>query len=128
MEHQQRCFYIFDMVDRAIALVGIPVFPWSTKKPSLRSFKDGHISSSRIPVDQVIHGNHVGQGCASRCGFEAVGLGDQEGSLVTSPAVSVQTHFIGIDHACLQGSIYCREHRPYRRHARIIHFVDDIWD
>ena len=38
----------------------------------------------------------------------------------------MEPHLVGINHARLDGSIYCREYRPKGRHSRVIQFVHNV--
>ena len=38
----------------------------------------------------------------------------------------MESHFVGIYYARLDGSIYCREYRPKGRHSGIIQFVHNV--
>ena len=48
----------------------------ATGETTLAAFKDGHVAAARIPVDRVVHRDHLGQRRAGNRGLECIGLRD----------------------------------------------------
>src|SRR5690606_19965600 len=58
VQKQEWSFYIFDIVNWRITLIGVPIIPIARRETSLAGFEYRLVGAATVPVDQTVHTDH----------------------------------------------------------------------
>ena len=126
VEDEERGLDAVDLEDGRVVDEAEWVLPGRAADAALGLFVLELARAAGAPADAVVGGDHVDDGCAVFCGFEARGLGDHVGDLVAAPAVALDADVLFVDEAARGDGVDSAEDAFERALAGVAGGVDDV--